>query len=73
MIITPRDRGTYLVQSRTDAEDSYIVDVNELTCSCDQFTRYKTASAENPCAHLEQALVIHHRALRWVKQLQNKP
>lgn len=69
MIITPHDKGTYLVQSRKDAEDSYIVDVNELTCSCDAFTRFKTASAENPCAHLEETLVVHHRALRIFKQL----
>lgn len=69
MIITPRDIGTYLVKSRTDSEVEHIVDINELTCSCPAFMEFKTASAENPCAHLEETLVVHHRALRLFKTL----
>lgn len=73
MIITPHDTGTYLVKSRTEDETHYIVDINELTCSCPAFMEYKTASAENPCAHLEETLVVHHRAIRYLKALQKTP
>lgn len=69
MIITPHDLGTYRVQSRQDSTDEYIVDINELTCTCKAFMEYKTASAENPCAHLEETLVVHHRARRLFKTL----
>ncbi len=69
MNIFPRDKGTYRVESRTKDESDYIVDINDLTCTCPAFLDFKTASAENPCAHLEAVLVVHHKALRMFKIL----
>jgi len=43
------DNGTYLVRSRTRA-GHHVVDINEMTCSCEGFQFYLT------CDHLRAAL-----------------
>ena len=52
MSITPRDIGTYFVESRSTPEEGpHIVDANELTCSCRAFENRKRLGI-TLCAHL---------------------
>lgn len=49
MRFIPYDNGTYLVRSRS-REGVHIVDVEEMTCSCEGYHYYAT------CGHLRAAL-----------------
>lgn len=57
-MVTPHDQGTYLVDSGSRDEEAHIVDVVEMTCSCEAFTLgiYKG----QPCLHLEEACLQHY-------------
>lgn len=51
--IEPRDIGTWMCSSETEAGAAYVVDVIELTCSC-------PAHHEGglPCKHIEAVLAF---------------
>ncbi len=56
MEITEHDIGTYLVQSESDEETSYIVDLEGPTCTCPRFMDYGQATSREPCKHIEAVL-----------------
>jgi hypothetical protein len=60
--ITPHDLGTFLVESRTDPEDSHIVDLREATCSCEAYLFNRT------CEHLRRVLLKHSDLRERLKQ-----
>jgi SWIM zinc finger. len=62
MKITPHDLGTFLVESRSDPENSHIVDLREATCSCEGFQFYQT------CFHLRSVLLKHGDLRERLKQ-----
>jgi len=49
------DEGTYLVQSRTNREDYYIVDIDENTCTCDDWQFRHSSRKGFECFHLQYA------------------
>lgn len=54
MKITPRDIGTYLVESRTRKGEHHIVDVIDNTCSCED------AADGKQCDHLAEVIRFHN-------------
>lgn len=62
MTVTPRDIGTYLVTSRTRAEIEHLVDLSDMTCSCEAALDFETTSPVAPCAHVEAAIAFRAAA-----------
>lgn len=58
MNVEPYDRNTYLVQSRTREDVKHIVDLDEMTCSCEAAMEFMTTSEKAPCHHIESALAF---------------
>lgn len=63
MKITPHDINTYLVASCSRKDDSHIVDMGELTCSCEAFQNNQT------CKHLREVLLTRGRLRKQLKSL----
>lgn len=64
MTVTPYDIGTYLVTSRTREDVEHLVDLSDLTCSCEAALDFANTTPENPCAHVEAALAFRAGAKR---------
>jgi hypothetical protein len=60
--VTPHDRNTYLVKSRTDAEVEYIVDLAAMRCGCPAALEYAADGKQVFCWHLERAVMFRDGA-----------
>jgi len=60
--VTPHDRNTYLVKSRTDAEVEYIVDLSAMRCGCPAALEYAADGKQVFCWHLERAVMFRDGA-----------
>lgn len=58
MTVEAYDIGTYIVESETNPDLSYIVDLSEMTCTCPHYMDFGKATRREPCKHLEA--VIHY-------------
>lgn len=60
MRVTAHDKDTFLVESRTESEVEYLVDLSSMECSCPGAFEFGTSSPECPCAHVEAAMRFAH-------------
>ncbi len=60
MTIIPHDTDTCLVESRSRPGEHHIVDISEMTCSCEYFNDPSKHPITPTCAHLEAVLYRIH-------------
>lgn len=61
MTVTPHDRDTFLVTSRTEPEVEWLVDLSTMECSCPGAMEFAATSPQHPCAHIEAAMAFAHK------------
>lgn len=64
MSVTPYDRNTFLVTSRTRPEIEHLVDLSDKTCSCEGALDFGTTNPSEPCWHIEQAIQFRAKATK---------